>query len=286
MSRREDREAAKKKQERREQGLAYGGLVGRFLGENGWAIAAGLYPVAMDGVHWLVFDDLNDRFRQLLGSPGQATILGMLGLYLGYIIALGFVGRLKPEIKLKTVTLTGYDEKTGRKTTTKTTWPDLLFFYPSFGFGIILVMGAVTVSGMALDNSPVSEGWQKLAVFGTVGLFFAHLTVKFGGIEARHPASKPRYLFYLIPTVLVSEVMLNLSTALWYRFFGPEAGAPAPDNPDLAVSFAFALPLFLLFFAAPRFTFMSKSFTWPSLVSGVALALYELWGMVVYAPLV
>jgi hypothetical protein len=281
MSRREDREAAKKKQERGKQGL-----VARFLGENGWAIAAGLYPVLMDGVHWLVFDKLNDRLRQLLLSPGETTIIAMLGLYLTYIVALGFVGRLKPEIKLKSVTLTSYDEKTRRTTSVKSTWPDILFFYPSFGFGIILIMGAVTVSGMAQDTSPVSEGWQKLAVFGAAGLFFAHLTVKFGGFEARHPATRPRYLFYLIPTVLVSEVMLNLSTALWYRFFGPEAGAPAPDNPDVLISFAFAVPLFLLFFAAPRFTFMSKSFTWPSLISGVALALYELWGMVVYAPLV
>lgn len=278
MSRREDREAAKKR--------AQQGLVGRFLGENGWAIAAGLYPVAVDGVHWLVFDNLNDRLRQLLLSPGQTTIIAMLGLYLTYIIALGFVRRLKPEIKLKTVTVTSYDEKTHRKTTVKTTWPEILFFYPSFGFGLIMIMGAVTVSGMTQDNSPVSEGWQQLAVFGMTGLFFAHLTVKFVDFEARHAATRPRYLLYLIPTVLVSEVLLNLSTALWYRFLGPEAGAPAPDNPDVVLSFAFAVPLFLLFFAAPRFTFMSKSFTWPSLISGVALVLYELWGMVVYAPLI
>lgn len=278
MSRREDREAAKK--------LGGQGLVGRFLGDNGWAIAAGLYPVLMDGVHWLLFDEINDRLRQLLLSPSQATIIAMLGLYLTYVVALGFVGRLKPEIKLKTVTLTSYDEETGQKTSVKATWPDILFSYPSFGFGIIMIMGATTISGMALDNSPVSEGWQKLAVFGASGLFFAQLAVRFSGIEARHPATRPRYLFYLIPTVLISELMLNLSTALWYRFLGPEAGAPAPDNPDVLLSFAFAVPLFLIFFAAPRFTFMSKSFTWPSLISGVALALYELWGMVVYAPLI
>ena len=129
-------------------------------------------------------------------------------------------------------------------------------------------------------------GSSELAVFGSTGLFFAHLTVKFVGIEARHPATRPRYLVYLVTTVLISEVMLNLSTALWYRFLGPEAGAPAPDNPDVALSFAFAVPLFLLFFAAPRFTFMSKSFTWLSLASGLALALHELWGMVAYAPLI
>lgn len=258
----------------------------RFLGETPWEIAAALFPVVVDAVHWLVFDAVNDRLRELLLSPGQATILAMLGLYLAYVVALGFVGRLKPEIRLKSVTVTSYDERTGRRTQVKTTWPEILFFYPSFGFGIILIMGAATVSGLlASDPAPVSEGWQKLAVFGAVGLFFAHLTVKFAGIEARHPASRPRYLAYLIPTVLISELMLNLSTALWYRFLGPEAGAPPPANPDVLVSFLFAVPLFLIFFAAPRFTFMSKSFTWLSLITGVALALYELWGMVAYAPL-
>ncbi len=280
MSRREDREANKKK-------AATGklGLVARFLGETPWAIAASLFPVLADGLHWLVFDDLNDVFREMLLAPSETTILVVLGIYLAYVVSLGFIGRLEPDIKLKSVTITSYDEVQRRKTSTTTTWPDIIFFYPSFGFGIIMVLALVIVSGMTVDDANVSEGWQQFAVFTAIGIFFAHLVVKFGGIEARHPSSKPRYFFYLVPTVLISEIVLNLSTAIWYRNLGPEAGAPAPENPDVFVSFLFAAPIFLLFFAAPRFTFMSKSFTWPALASGLAFVLYELWGMVEYAPL-
>lgn len=280
MSRREDRERAKKARAR-----ARMGLVARFLGETPWEIAAALFPLAVDGVHWLLFDPINDRFRELLLRPAEITVVALLGLYLAYVVSLGLIARLKPEIRLKAVSV-GTTDGRGRRTTVKTTWPELLFFYPSFGFGIVLVLGAATVSGMLSDEGALSETWQQIAVFGATGIFFAHVIVKFAGIEPRHAASEPRHFAYLVPTVLVSELMLNFSSALWFRFLGPEAGAPAPENPDIFFSFVVAAPLFLVFFAAPRFTFMSKNFTWLSLASGLALALHELWQMVLYAPLV
>ena len=47
--------------------------------------------------------------------------------------------------------------------------------------------------------------------------------------------------------------------------------AAQPTTPSVA-GFVVAAPLFLLFFAIPRFTLLSRSFTWPSLLSGVGLA--------------
>jgi hypothetical protein len=88
-----------------------------------------------------------------------------------------------------------------------------------------------------------------------------------------------------LPTIAISELMLNFSTALWYRFLGPEAGGAEPSEPSTMASFVIAAPLFMLFFAAPRFTFMSKHFTWLALLSGVGFALYELWQIVGAAPL-
>lgn len=260
-------------------------VIERLLGDNGWAIAISLFPVVIDVAHWFAFDPINDRLRALLLEPSRATVLALLGIYLAYAVSFIFIGRLKPDIKLRVVTVQTRDKKTGRRGKVRTTWPELLFAYPSFGFGIIMIMGATAVSGMMGDVSALSEGWQQLAVFGATGIFFFHLVVKFIDFEPRYASDQAGYLFTLIPTVLVSELVLNLSAALWFRFLGPEAGAPPPEDPSTLGSFIIAAPLFLIFFAAPRFTFMSKSFTWPALASGVALALWELWEMVAEAPL-
>ncbi len=261
------------------------GVLPNLLGKNRWEVAAGLLPVLADALHWLVFEPINQQLRLLLLSPSELTVLGLLALYFAYCVALFLISLLKPDIKLKLVELRGRDERTGRETTTKTTWPEVLFFYPSFGFGIVMIMAAASVSGMMDDKSALSEGWQQLAVFGAVGLFFLHLLAKFAGPKPRVAASSPIYLMLLLPTIAISELMLNLSTALWYHFLGPEAGGSEPSEPSTMASFVIAVPLFLLFFAAPRFTFMSKHFTWLALLSGVGFALYELWQIVGAAPL-
>ncbi len=238
------------------------------LGRSPWEIAATLFVVFLDLVHWLVFEPVNDALRSLLSTPSVLSILLLIALYFAYCVALILLALLKPE--------------SGDK---PATWQKVLFLYPSFGFGIIVVMAGGAVGGMMSDDSvALSDGWQQAGVFGTLALFFVHIMAVAIPIKPRLGAEQPGYLLLLAPAMVVSELMLNLSVALWYHFLGPEAG-PAPDEPSTVGSFIIALPLFLLFFAAPRFTFMSRSFTWTALASGLGFALYELWHMVAEAPL-
>jgi len=248
-----------------------------------YELAATLIPVAVDVAHYFCFDLLNRPLREILAAPSLSSVVLLLSLYFVFACSLYYVGRLQPDVPTKALVLKDRDDQ-GRERVTKTTWPQFLFFYPSFGFGIVMFMAIVMATGMTGAKGALSDGVQQAAL----GLGLVVLVVHLGGlltdIKPRHAPSEPGYLQVLIPVLLVSEVMLNLSVALWHRFLGLDAAGPAPTTPSL-IGFLVAAPLFLLFFAVPRFTLMSRSFTWPGLASALALALWELWQILDEAPL-
>jgi hypothetical protein len=248
----------------------------RSLGSNRWAVAASLLPIAADWAHGLFFADVNQWMRDLLSSPSPASMAWLLGLYAAYCCSLGFLGRLKPGGRLEHIEIETRDAL-GLRRRIRTTWPQALLFYPSLGFGVLLVMAVGQAVGLMSDPAPVSERLQQVALFGAVGIFFVHVGLAVGSITPRYQATQPHYFFRWVPIVVISELMLNLSTALWIFFLADPQAAPMDAGDKLLAMLPLA-PLFLIFFAAPRFTFQSKHFTWLSFGSGVVFALWTVWG--------
>lgn len=245
--------------------------------------AATLIPVLVDLVHFLAFDLLNRPLRGMLAHPSAAAAGALVALYLAYALSLYYLGRLKPEIALRTIELRVRDED-GRLSATKTTWPQLLFFYPSFGFGILMVIGVAMSAGIAGEEAEGSTA-QMVVVGAALVVFFIHVGGMVRDATPSYSARQTEYLWVLVPCLLVSEVMVNLSVALWHRFLGLDATGPASEDPSVA-GFIVAAPLFLLFFAIPRFTLLSRSFTWLSLASALTFCLWELWELLKEAPLI
>jgi hypothetical protein len=118
-----------------------------------------------------------------------------------------------------------------------------------------------------------------------MGIFFVGFIIH--GVffqEPRYRSHEARYLLYLVPAVLISEVMLNFSAALWVHFLGSGAG-PAAAGASMGGAMLVGLPLFWLLFAAPRFTLMSKNFTWLTLSSAMALTVHEFWRLLKDHPI-
>lgn len=251
----------------------------RLLGGNAWAAAAALFPVAADAVHWWLFDPLNERMRALLVRPGGASAFGLLGLYAAWLATLALVGRLAPEAPPPAVEMEvrGQDGRRGRL---RTTWPKLLFFYPSLLFGAMWMVLVAQALGLEQTVAPVSDRLQSTLLLLGVGLFLAHCVIAAVEPAPRLAAGTPGHFAVLVPVVLVGEVALNLATAAWLTAFGPDPSRPAQAAAAAQRSgaeFALALVLFLLCFAGPRFTFLYRSFTWPALLSGLAFVAWEVW---------
>lgn len=260
------------------------------VGKNRWEVAATLAILLIDGVHSRLFEPLNQLLRQVLKGPRWPATALVVGSYLAFLAGLYLVGRLQPTKALEPVTSTDMDGL-GRKRTLTTTWPKLLLFYPSLGFALIVIMATLSVGGLmqsatdAPGIAPPSDTVMAWLVTGMVVLLGVHAGLVVADLKPRYESGTPGYLAVLVPVVLVNEVVLNLSTAYWHRFLGLDAASKAIANPDLRASFLVAAPLYVIFFAAPRFTFLSRSFSWVSLASGLALTLDACWKLVSRAPL-
>jgi hypothetical protein len=249
-------------------------------------VLASLFPVLIDGIHVLSWGPLSEMFVTLLMTPSGlsgALVLGLYVLYVGSLICLQF---LKPTVALETVVIESQDEVTGEWTETHTNWPTMLFFYPSLGFGIVMIY-AMVMAMMPPDRQfTVSDGVGSAMATAGALLFIVHCVVVSGAItpKKRWGPTDRAHFGLLIPIVLIGELVLNFSNALLITTFGPDGVTPPIEDPSFAWSFVIMAPLYLVFFAAPRFTFMSKTFTWPSFASGFAFALYTVWTFVKEHP--
>ena len=244
--------------------------------EYGLAAGTTLFLI-VDALHFLYFDELNVYFREMLRTPGERTILFILALYLVYSLSLGFLSRLK----------SGGSTVEGRSHR-ESDWPKVIHFYPSFGFGIMVILALAEASGWSSDaHHDIPDSWEQAALLGGAAIFFIQLSLgTFDWIEPRYDSRQIRYYIYLVPSAILAEVMLSFSFALWMNSLGADAGTPPIEDPSQVLSFLFLAPLFYLFFAAPRFIFMRLNYTWLTLVSGLFLVLYEVWRFVGENPVV
>jgi hypothetical protein len=164
----------------------------------------------------------------------------------------------------------------------------MLFFYPSLGFGVVMIY-AIVMATMTPDRQfTASDGLGSALTTTGALLFIVHCVVVSGAItpRTRWGSTDRAYLALLIPIVLMGELVLVFSSTPLITSFDSDGSAPPIEGPSLAWSFVLMAPFYLIFFAAPRFTFMTKPFTWSSFASGVALALYSVWVFVTEHPVV
>lgn len=255
----------------------------RLFASGPWAVAAMLFPVVADGVHFFVFDALNERWLRVLNAPGTGAVTLLAGLYALWLVSLVFVGWLEPSSPTPMGEATLREGLRTRKV--RFAWPKLLFFYPSLLFGLVCMMAIFQATGgmaSAAAAGAVPEGLQDVALGAGLVLFVSHIIIAAVDVRPRFPPGHPAHFGVLVPVVLVGEVMLNLATALFLRAFGPDPAKPEQLASAAARSTSelfLAVMLFVLFFAGPRFTALSRHFTWPSLVSGLALVVWEMHGL-------
>ena len=243
-----------------------------------WAVASAAFPIAADALHLLGFDALNAFWLRVLGASGLGSAAWLAGVYLLWLVSLVMVGWLAPEGRVPTGETTvgeGLDLRTVRFA-----WPKLVFFYPTLGFGVVCLM-AIGQAALAPDPSG-SEGLKDAALGVAIALFVFHLGVASVDVRPRYAPGRAAHFAVVAVVVLVGQVMLNLATAMFLNAFGPDparpetlASAATTSGSELMV----ATLLFVLFFAGPRFTSLSRHFTWGSLVSGLAFVIWELYGL-------
>ena len=261
-----------------------------FKPQNKWDLSVMIFPVLVDLLDYFIFEHINQWLLNLLKTPSVKALSVMLGIYFLFIICIAIIELLIPDIRLKEVKL-GYDIKddngiiTGRQTV-KATWPEILFFYPSIGFGIIILLLIFSALGLTSDNQAFTENQQYALIWIAVIMFFIHLGVIFWKPKPRYKSTSPEYLAVYAPAVIICALVINVSVAAWQYLLGDPSLAPIAGREGKLLDWFLAWPIFLIFFSSPRFMFMSRHFNWFSMLSALTIIGYFIWRSLDYVKIV
>lgn len=257
---------------------------------NGWEFLALMVPLLADSTHYFFHNPLQDFYLNMFRNPTHivAGLCFLVAVYFGFIINLFLIEKLEPLIPLSVVTL-NYNETTrtgGRRTYThNTTWPRIIFDYPSVMFGITFFVGIIEYIRFAEKDQLVSDNVAFYLLLILVAMVIFHiiaLAVSFSE-KPKIPPTSPRHLAWLIPIYLLNELALVFSTALWIYLFGSDK--VDPNRTGKLFECIAIFPVYFFLFSAPRFTLLCRQFTWPNLISAIILVSWIVWQSLDYVAL-
>jgi len=258
--------------------------------KNIWMYLVIAFPLLVDGIDFILFDKVNDWLVTILKTPSFSSVMIMISMYALFIITVLMIGLLDSDKNL-------YVEKSEPKytvfknqkeNTSKTivTFGQKLFFYPSIGFGVIMIVLIAHVTGIISDGkkSLFTDSEQNIILWTAFILFFIHVFAIIMPRKPKFKVNQPSYFMVLVPAVIIAAIVLNLSVAAWIYLLTPvKVIDPSRDGKILELFTIF--PIFLLFFSSPRFLFMSREFTYWSLASAFLLMGYFVWSSLSYITL-
>ncbi|HOP62562.1 MAG TPA: hypothetical protein PK358_10825 [Spirochaetota bacterium] len=265
-------------------------ILKNFLPQNIWELSVIIFPVIVDGADYFFFEHINSLLLTLLKKPSINSLSVMFSIYFMFIICIIAIELLVPDIRLKNVKLdyeikdnSGNIKSHGK---INTTWPELLFFYPSVGFGVIMILLIFNTLGMTSDTSPFTMDEQYMLIWPAIVLFFIQILAMVWKAKPRFRSTGPAYLAIYAPAVIICALVINLSVAAWQYLLGDPSLTPIAERGGKLLDWFLALPIFILFFSSPRFMFMSRHFNWLSMLSALALIAFFIWRSLDYIKIV
>ena len=217
--------------------------------QSKWFWLTILLTVIIDALNTAYFEKVQNYFYDMLEGKGLAAIYSLVGVYLAFIVLLIIVGMMS-----------SYENKYYRPGKQKLFQKAAEFFTAImiFGYGIIMIL---------------------------IGLFFVMLIMAFVDIKTRFVLGKRNYFYiYVIVLVLVS-LFVDFSTAMWkFQLFDPEKVAD-PNRASRLIEFIAIFPLYAVFYSAPRFILLRKSYNIIPFLSALASTAYFVWESLAYLEL-
>lgn len=238
------------------------------------------YPVVIDVLHFVFFDKINAWMNNLFTTPAQSSFFIIAGLYLGLVAAQVLLNLLIPDVPVKDLDITWKETSvTGHseKHSVKATWPQILFFYPTVGFFVIVFLLLLHASGLVTDKQVFTDDQLGFYLTAAVLVLGGQLVLFANPIRPRYRPDEWPYSLILIAVLILSAALVSLSVAGWTYLFGNPAVPVLTHRPGKLADMFIAYPLFLLFFSSPRFMSLSRNFSWQGLLTGLILIGYFVW---------
>jgi len=236
--------------------------------QSKWFWITVFVTIVIDSLNSAYIEKIQGFFYKILEGKDTKSIFSLLGIYLFFIVLLIFIGMMSSYEKQS------YHSKSKRFIKKVS---EYLTGIMIIGYGIILLMPSINILGMGSDTANFSSNTQMTYFMILIVLFITMIIFAFVNFKTRYVFGKSNYFYVYVPILIFITLFVDFSTALWkYQLFDPEHIAD-PHRASRILEFFILLPLYALFYAAPRFVLVRKSFNVFTFLSALFSTAYFVW---------
>lgn len=234
-----------------------------------------LVTIVIDAANSAYIEKIQEFFFEKLSGKDIKSMFWLLGFYVFFIVLLILASKM-----------TSHPRRAGITKFKKNVQKFSLYFtfLMIAGYGIIMMMPSISIMGLG-EESTLTNNQQYTFFLIMIGLFFVLLGMAFANPEKKLVFGHENYLYLYIPTLILATVFVDFSTALWkMQLFDPNVVVD-PDRVSRVGEFITFFPLYAVFFAAPRFILVRKSYNIFTLLSAAGSTAYFVWQSLAYIEL-
>ena len=111
------------------------------------------------------------------------------------------------------------------------------------------------------------------------------LVFAFIKFKSRFTFGKLNYFYIYVPVLLLATLFVDFSTAIWkFQLYEPDKIID-PNRGTKLIEFIAIFPLYAIFYSAPRFVLLRKSYNIIPILSAILTTMYFVWKSLEYIEL-
>ncbi len=230
-----------------------------------------LVTIIVDLINMRYYSKIQGILFNILNSTQTKAVYTFLKINILFIFLLIFISIMSSYTNNLVIREKSFWQKTG----------DIVYALMIIGYMIILLFPVIQLISPGTEKSNFTNKQQQIFLTLFLVLFFVAVMIAFIDWKPRFYLGKLNYFLIYVPILFLVNFFLQFSSALWRHNF-QETVVSSETFKAKFLSFLLILPIYLLFFSAPRFLLLSKSFHWLSFVSAVVSTLFFAWKSAAY----
>ena len=244
--------------------------------QSKWFWATVLITLIVDALNSTYFEVFQNYFYNILDSKNQKSIYSIIIIYVLFILLLVIIGMMSSYENREY-----YTKKQKRIKKISDFFTGIMIL----GYGIILLMPSANILGMGDEQSIFTQGQQQTYFMLLIALFFIMIVFAFINFKTRFVFGAANYFYAYLPVLILATLFVDYSTALFkYQLFNPDDIAD-PERSSRILEFLILFPFYALFYSAPRFILLRKSYNILPILSAIFSTAYFVWKSLEYLQL-
>jgi len=138
------------------------------------------------------------------------------------------------------------------------------------------------ILGIASETSNFTDNQQYTFLMIFVGLIIVLLPVSLINYKPKFFMGDLKYFIAYIPLIILVSLFIDFSSVIWKFLLSDPSKIVDPNRSSRIIEFIAIFPLYAVFFSAPRFVLLRKSYNLLPLLSALGSIAYFVWRSLEY----